>query len=828
MQKISIIMPTLNQDRWIGAAIESALNQPELLELLIVDGGSTDLTLSVVSQYIEKDSRISLRSQPDNGPAEAINHGLMQCRGTIVGWLNSDDVLCDGAFRRAEQVFDANPSILMIYGNAEIINSEGVNTGQYPSKPPSIGIQGFQSHCFLCQPTVLWRRSMGCMLGPLDTTLETAFDFDYWVKAFREFPERIGFLDSIQAQTRHHSDAITFKKRDQVAVEACAIQAKIFSNPSSERIYNYGLELSAAQLGPSAPSLCFHDQYESILNKAAQYLSSTSIANLSKTWLGSKEIREVARACDQAIHTRNILQIPSVRMYLIAYENEIQNLPGSPYSPASKLVISVLSRWKVSPGVAMDLQLIRALNQPVEHFSLPIPALLHWLQSDVLQTTYPLPNSCSEYLVWWQDKAGQLMPNVPFNESGEIIVPTKIEKLAGRAGKPQFGVNLVGHAYEVLGIGEDIRMAARALEAVGIPYCVIHHPAANGSPSTERSLEPAVLASQSDAPYAFNLICMAAPIHARWLCQEAFELPDHSYTIAAWPWETCRWPEAWSPMLSMVKEVWASSQLIANALEAQIQSAEAQDQGSVEVRKYSMTVEIDYLNQATNESAKYELRKSLGLSPASIIFVFSFDLNSTIDRKNPMGAVAAFQLAFPKEENHSVSLLIKCQTSRRRERGWIALKKLAQDDDRIHVIESDLSRKQILELYGCCDAFLSLHRSEGFGRCLAEALQLGLDVIATDYGGNTDFCDGPLAHPVRYKLVPIPAHAYPQAEDQVWAEPDLEHAASCLRHVAEIRSSNSSRDYDSISAYYKQRFSAHTVGLMYKQRLEEIWKLLYC
>ncbi|MFN5116504.1 MAG: glycosyltransferase [Cyanobacteriota bacterium] len=828
MQKISIIMPTLNQDRWIGAALESALKQPELLELLIVDGGSTDSTLSIINQYRDKDPRVNLTSQPDNGPAEAINHGLMQCRGTIVGWLNSDDMLCDGALSRAQKLFDAKPSVLMIYGNAEIINDEGVVTSPYPSSPPSIGIQGFRDHCFICQPTVLWRRSMGCMLGPLDTTLETAFDFEYWTKAFREFPERIAFLDSVQAQTRHHSSAITFRKRDQVAIEACAIEAKIFRNPSSNRIHNYGLELYTAQLGLPAPSLSFHEKYESILRKAAQYLSSASIANLAKTWLGSDETRKVAKACDLAIHTRKILQIYSIRMYLIAYENEIQGLPGAPYSPASKLLDSVLKRWNSLQGIAMDLQLIHALNRPVDSFPLPIPALLHWLQSEVLQANYPLPVSCSEYLVWWQDKASKLMPSIPFNESGEIIVPTSIEQPSDRPEHPQFGVNLVGHAYEVLGIGEDIRMAAKALEAVGIPYCVLHHPAANGSPSTERSLETAVLPYQSVAPYAFNLICMAAPIHARWLCQEEFQLPTNSYTIAAWPWETCRWPQAWAPMLSMVQEVWASSQLIANALEEPIRSAEAQDKFPVEIRRFSMTVEIDYLDRSIHKLGKYELRKSLGLNASSIVFVFSFDLNSTIDRKNPMGALEAFQRAFPKHENHSVSLLIKCQAPRRHDKRWIALKKLAQDDVRIHIIESDLSREEILDLYACCDAFLSLHRSEGFGRCLAEALQLGLDVIATDYGGNTDFCDGPLAHPVRYKLVPIPTQAYPQAQGQVWAEPDLEHAASCLRQVAKIRSLKSSRDYDAFSAYYKRRFSAHTVGLMYKQRLEEIWKLRYC
>lgn len=72
----------------------------------------------------------------------------------------------------------------------------------------------------------------------------------------------------------------------------------------------------------------------------------------------------------------------------------------------------------------------------------------------------------------------------------------------------------------------------------------------------------------------------------------------------------------------------------------------------------------------------------------------------------------------------------------------------------------------------------------GFGRGMAEALQLGVDVIATAYGGNTDFCTGPLAHPVRCQEVPIPRGAYPCADGHVWGEPDLDHAAELMRQVA--------------------------------------------
>jgi glycosyltransferase involved in cell wall biosynthesis len=133
-------------------------------------------------------------------------------------------------------------------------------------------------------------------------------------------------------------------------------------------------------------------------------------------------------------------------------------------------------------------------------------------------------------------------------------------------------------------------------------------------------------------------------------------------------------------------------------------------------------------------------------------------------------------------------------------------------------------------LYGCCDVFLSLHRSEGFGRGMAEALQLGVDVITTDFGGNTDFCSGPLAHPVRYRPAPIPRDAYPCADGHRWAEPDLEHEAELCREVAarrlalaaDPRVADPSRD-PAVLASYRERFSFAVVGGRYRARLEELW-----
>ena len=165
---------------------------------------------------------------------------------------------------------------------------------------------------------------------------------------------------------------------------------------------------------------------------------------------------------------------------------------------------------------------------------------------------------------------------------------------------------------------------------------------------------------------------------------------------------------------------------------------------------------------------------------------------------------------------------------------WKWLQARAEEDPRIILIAESLPRDELLALYGCCDVFLSLHRSEGFGRGMAEALQLGVDVIATDFGGNIDFCNGPLAHPVRWRKAPIPHGSYPFADGHMWAEPDLTHAAELCQQIARKRIQFASQTHEfrphrerEAIAHYRDQFSFATVGSRYKRRLEQLWKKMH-
>ena len=178
-----------------------------------------------------------------------------------------------------------------------------------------------------------------------------------------------------------------------------------------------------------------------------------------------------------------------------------------------------------------------------------------------------------------------------------------------------------------------------------------------------------------------------------------------------------------------------------------------------------------------------------------------------------------------------VSLMINTYPHRRFSVEWEWLQVRAAEDPRIVLIDTSLPRDELLSLDGCCNVFLSLHRSEGFGRGMAEALQLGVDVIATDFGGNTDFCTGPLAHPFRWREAPIPRGSYPNADGHSWEEPDVDDAAQLCRQVAERRQvlvydlniADPSRDV-LVLAEYRNRFCFAEVGVRYRQRLKALWE----
>jgi len=233
-------MPSYNQAGYIEAALDSILEQDwTRIEIIVQDGDSTDGTQQLLKEKSHRDHRVRWASQPDNGPAEAINTALSRVRGTVVGWLNSDDCYAQGAITRAMQAFNQHPEWMLCYGEGQHIDADGNLLERYPTIPSAFMNEtslsdtwtvpektAFQRGCFICQPTVFFKAVMPRLLGPLDTSLGASFDFEYWLRAFAAFEGRIGYVPHLQAYSRLHDDTITRKQRCRVMLEGMSVLAR--------------------------------------------------------------------------------------------------------------------------------------------------------------------------------------------------------------------------------------------------------------------------------------------------------------------------------------------------------------------------------------------------------------------------------------------------------------------------------------------------------------------------------------------------------------------------------------------------------------------------
>jgi glycosyltransferase involved in cell wall biosynthesis len=174
-------------------------------------------------------------------------------------------------------------------------------------------------------------------------------------------------------------------------------------------------------------------------------------------------------------------------------------------------------------------------------------------------------------------------------------------------------------------------------------------------------------------------------------------------------------------------------------------------------------------------------RRTLGISEQDEFNLFIFDYFSTFKRKNPLGLIEAHILAFPDESGPK--LVIKTINGQSHASQQEQLRYAVGTRKDIVIINEYMSREQLHSLISECQTYISLHRSEGYGLTLAEAMSLGKPVIATDYSGNLDFMNESNAILVPYELVAVGNDAYPYPEDSLWAQPDIEFAAKLMREL---------------------------------------------
>lgn len=237
-----------------------------------------------------------------------------------------------------------------------------------------------------------------------------------------------------------------------------------------------------------------------------------------------------------------------------------------------------------------------------------------------------------------------------------------------------------------------------------------------------------------------------------------------SYRIAYWYWELDSFPEHWRETARHVDEIWVASEFVAASLRQGLR---------VPVHKLTPGLALPDFPKRT--------RRSFALPEGKFIFMFAFHMMSITERKNPLALIKAYRQAFGAGED--CVLLIKTSFGANYPDQLAALQAAAGEG--IIIRDEILSREETLGLINCCDCYVSLHRSEGYGLSMAEAMMMGKPVIATGYSGNLEFMDSQNSLLVDYRLVMLERDFPPYSAGSRWAEPSIDHASSLMRKVFE-------------------------------------------
>jgi|KBSSwiStaDraftv2_1062776.scaffolds.fasta_scaffold551740_2 glycosyltransferase involved in cell wall biosynthesis len=216
--RISIVTPSLNQAVFIERTIRSVIEQRGDFELeyLIFDGGSQDGTHAILDKYR---GIAGITIETDRGQSDAINKGLRQVTGEIIGWLNSDDVLWPGALAKVAAAFQAAPDRQWVHGGCMMIDSHDHSMREWvmaykSRRAKNFSLKKLLLENFVNQMTVFWRRSAMDQIGLLDPDLKYAFDYDYWLRLSRLGPPL--YIPEVLAGFRMHGDSKSgaqFKKQ---------------------------------------------------------------------------------------------------------------------------------------------------------------------------------------------------------------------------------------------------------------------------------------------------------------------------------------------------------------------------------------------------------------------------------------------------------------------------------------------------------------------------------------------------------------------------------------------------------------------------------------
>jgi glycosyltransferase involved in cell wall biosynthesis len=302
-------------------------------------------------------------------------------------------------------------------------------------------------------------------------------------------------------------------------------------------------------------------------------------------------------------------------------------------------------------------------------------------------------------------------------------------------------------------------------------------------------------------PHPFNLVHLNAD-NMGWFAEaQGQSYFRNRYTIGYWFWELAAFRDEWIPFFDYVDEVWTASDFVREAFTGWSQ---------VPIVRMPLPVVLPPIADLG--------RAHFRLPDTGTIFLYIFDVSSQSERKNPVGAIRAFRRAsFGRGQATLVLKFTNAEYDRAAVRHFM---EEARDLD-VVFLDGYMDRRELCALLNTADCYFSPHRSEGFGLTILESMALGKPVIATAYSGNMDFMTADNSFLLGYRLATLERDHGPYMRGAVWADPDLDEAATLLRLVVEQPQAARDRGQRARQDLERERSPAVT-GAVLRRRLEEI------
>ncbi len=366
-------------------------------------------------------------------------------------------------------------------------------------------------------------------------------------------------------------------------------------------------------------------------------------------------------------------------------------------------------------------------------------------------------------------------------------------------------ITLIGHPWAPIGMGEQMRSHIAALSAIHLHHAVFDIFRYAGR--TDVAHDHIVGAREiRELPGGIRIFHINGDeVDAVFKAFEARggKLED-GYNIVVPAWELPRYPAVWADNLRRFDEVWALSSFIQASLSAS-------------------GVESHLIGQSIEPLPGQLLpRRHFGIRESAFVLLNFFDLSSYASRKNPEAVLALFSRIRAARPYADIQLVLKAKQGEKGAetwaREWAAIHGAT---GQIHVIDQPLDTLGVRSLIAASDCFVSLHRAEGFGRGLGEAMALGRLAMGTNWSGNMDFLNPDNGLAVNHTMVALQDGDYPHWEGQSWAEPDLDHAEALLNPILDTpalgRALARKGQIDALASHGNR-----AVGLRIAKRLEAI------